>query len=441
MTLTELKKKIEDCGVVGAGGAGFPSAFKYSEDADTLIINAAECEPLIYTDYYILKTELSKVSAAAEVVMDACKMTIGYLSLKSHTAERLGFSDGELIGNKLRVKVLPNVYPMGDEIILIYETCKKVIAPGALPISEGVIVNNVETLYNIYNAVYGGEAVTEKWLTIGGEVEKPLVIKAYIGTPVSELFSKLNIEIPDGYALIDGGPAMGNIVNPATAVITKTTKALLILPKTAPAVAKKIMSTETALKHASSCCCSCSRCSDLCPRHLVGYSLEPHKIIRAANSGMIDPELYKNAQLCSACGICEIVACCNGLSPKRVYTVIKGLMAKNKIRYTHDGSEVKPYGEREYRMIPSDRFMMLLGVKKYDKMPEYLKNFEYMPERAELKMKWHVGAPATPKVKPGDFVCHGDIIGKASDGISANIHSPIDGKVISADKMQVVIGN
>ena len=150
MTLAELKETISAAGIVGAGGAGFPTAFKYTEDADTLIINAAECEPLIYTDFYILKRELSKVSAAAELVMDACGMAKGYLSLKEHTAERLGLSENQQISDKLFVKVLPNVYPMGDEIVLIYETIGRVIEPGSLPISAGVIVNNVETLYNIF---------------------------------------------------------------------------------------------------------------------------------------------------------------------------------------------------------------------------------------------------------------------------------------------------
>ena len=132
MTLAELKEVVASAGVVGAGGAGFPAAFKYTDAADTLVINAAECEPLIYTDYYIMKREMSKVSAAAELVMDACGMSKGYLSLKEHTAERLGLAEGQQISEKLFVKVLPNVYPMGDEIVLIYETLGRVIEPGAL---------------------------------------------------------------------------------------------------------------------------------------------------------------------------------------------------------------------------------------------------------------------------------------------------------------------
>lgn len=442
MTLAELKEVVASAGVVGAGGAGFPAAFKYTDAADTLVINAAECEPLIYTDYYIMKREMSKVSAAAELVMDACGMSKGYLSLKEHTAERLGLTEGQQISEKLFVKVLPNVYPMGDEIVLIYETLGRVIEPGALPISAGVVVNNVETLYNIYNAVYGGMPVTEKWLTIGGNVDKPVVLKALIGTPVSELFEELKIKVPEGNVVIDGGPAMGNIISEATAVITKTTKSLLILPREIPAVRTKLGDNKISLNRAASACCSCSRCTDLCPRRLLGFPLEPHKAIRAAASGEIDPQLYTNAQLCCACGVCEIVSCCHELSPKRVYAEIKALMAKNKIRYTHKGAAVKPDFSRDYRMLPSDRFMQLLGVTKFDKVvPEFLKDFELMPSKIVLGLKQHVGAHASANVKIGDFVCSTDIVGHAASGISANIHSSIDGKVLASNDREIVIGN
>lgn len=442
MTLAELKKIVADAGVVGAGGAGFPAAFKYTEDADTLVINAAECEPLLYTDFYIMKREMAKVIGAAELIMEACKMSKGYLSLKQHTAERLQLKEGQKMGSNLFVKVLPNVYPMGDEVVLIYETLGKVITPGSLPISAGVIVNNVETLYNIYCAAYGGAPVTEKWLTIGGNTDRGCVLKAPVGTRVADLFSALGVTVPAGNVVIDGGPAMGNLINPLTAVISKTTKSLLILPETIPAIYQKEMSQETGLRRASAACCSCTRCTDMCPRHLLGFPLEPHKIIRAAAAGDLDPALYANAQLCCACGVCEIVACCNELSPKKVYTKIKGLMAQQKIRYKHTGGDVTPSPDRKYRMLPSDRFMQLLGVTKFDKgVPEFKNNVEIKTESTVMFLKQHVGAPAVAAVKPGDFVCTGDVIASAADGISANIHSSIDGKVISVGERSIVIGS
>ncbi len=98
---------------MGAGGAGFPAAFKYTEDADTLVINAAECEPLLYTDFYIMKREMAKVIGAAELIMEACKMSKGYLSLKQHTAERLQLKEGQKNGQKPVCKGFAECLPNG----------------------------------------------------------------------------------------------------------------------------------------------------------------------------------------------------------------------------------------------------------------------------------------------------------------------------------------
>ena len=129
MTIEELKKLIVDGGCVGAGGAGFPSAVKLAEGADSLVINAAECEPLLYSDYALMKQHLADIAAGAEYVIEATGIKKGYLGLKEHTAHRLGLQDGEAISAHVVVKTLPNVYPMGDEIILIYQTLGRVVPP------------------------------------------------------------------------------------------------------------------------------------------------------------------------------------------------------------------------------------------------------------------------------------------------------------------------
>ena len=125
-----------------------------------------------------------------------------------------------------------------------------------------------------------------------------------------------------------------------------------------------------------------------------------------------------------------------------MYGEIKALMAKNKIRYQHNGSAVNASDMREFRMLPSDRFMQLLGVAKFDKaVPEFLNDFELLPSQIRIGLKQHVGAPAKLNVKVGDFVCAGDIVGEAAEGISANLHSSVDGKVVIANDREVVIGS
>ena len=113
MTLDELKKILTDAGCVGAGGAGFPTAVKLAEGADTLMINAAECEPLLYSDLTLMKQHLQDVAQGAEYVLSATKIPQALLGVKQHTAERLGLSDGQAISDHVKVKCLPNVYPMG----------------------------------------------------------------------------------------------------------------------------------------------------------------------------------------------------------------------------------------------------------------------------------------------------------------------------------------
>lgn len=156
MNINELKKRIADAGCVGAGGAGFPTAVKVAEGADSLIINAAECEPLLYTDYYVMKRAMERIASGAETVMEAAGIPNGYLGVKAHTAKRLGLSHGDAVSSHVKVHILPDVYPMGDEIILIYQVLGRVVTPGSLPLSAGVLVFNAETLYNVDRAVKEG---------------------------------------------------------------------------------------------------------------------------------------------------------------------------------------------------------------------------------------------------------------------------------------------
>ena len=280
MTLAELKNIIAENGCVGAGGAGFPSSVKLADGADSLVINAAECEPLLYSDLMVMKHHLDDVVRGAEYVIEATGIRNGYLCVKEHTGHRLGLTDGQKLSAHVSVKYLPNVYPMGDEIILIYQSLGRIVPPGQLPITVGVIVFNSETLYNVCHAVRDSAPVTQKWITVGGKVPHPFVALVPVGTPVRELMQKYGFSVPEDCVMIDGGPAMGPIIDPNTAVITKTTKGLLVLPRMIPAIQSKLAKNRTVMTHASANCCQCSLCTDMCPRALIGYPLKPHKIVR-----------------------------------------------------------------------------------------------------------------------------------------------------------------
>ncbi len=440
MTLDELKKILIDAGCVGAGGAGFPTAVKLADGADTLMINAAECEPLLYSDLTLMKQHLQDVAQGAEYVLSATKIPQALLGVKQHTAERLGLSDGQAISDHVKVKCLPNVYPMGDEVILIYQALGRIVPPGQLPLTVGVIVMNAETLYNVCHAVQDGAAVTKKWITVGGNVPQSFVTVVPVGTPVRELMAHYGFSVPDDCVMIDGGPAMGPIIDPQKAVITKTTKGLLVLPKTAPAIVSKLMTNRTVATHASANCCQCSICSDMCPRALIGYPLRPHKIVRNSLTMVEEnPQAFTEASVCCGCGVCELTACCQGISPRRMYQQVKGILAKNKLRYQYAGQPLVPDPDREYRLLPSERFMQRIGVAQFDRGVPPFKAEPFMPTMIELPLRQHVGAPATAQVAAGDTVTAGQCVAAASGVISANIHSSVNGVVETVTDQRIVI--
>lgn len=433
----ELKQLMRASGIIGAGGAGFPSYAKLAEGADTLLINGAECEPLLYTDYTILKRELSTVITGINAVLDGAGIPRAVLAIKMHTAKRLSLSDNDALDARIRLRVLADVYPIGDEVSLIYEALGRLMSPASLPITVGVIVYNVETMYNLGRAVRFSEPVTMKWLTVGGAVDKPVVVRVPVGARVEELFERLGIEVGEGYSVIDGGPSMGKLINPVTAAVSKTTKGILILPDSIQAVSSKLIDEKKAVARAETACCQCTRCTDMCPRALLGYPLEPHKMVRTAmGAAVVMPQMVISATLCCGCGICESLACSQGISPRAVINNYKAVLAKNGMRFvTKKPAEVTP--EREYRMIPSEKWMTTLGVARYDKIPQYIGEIKDF-SRLEIPLNRHIGAPSLPVVADGAFVSSGEVVAEAQDGLSIPQHAPIDGRV-SVERRKIII--
>lgn len=426
--MQELKDLMLKYGILGAGGAGFPSYAKIAPGADLLVINGAECEPLLYTDYVLMKNEMSLVLSGINTVLDRAGIGKSLLCIKAHTAKNLGMEDGDRLDNRVFLKVLPDVYPMGDEISLIYEATGRLVNPGKLPISVGIIVYNVETMYNLGNAVRNLEPVTEKWITIGGDIKNPTVVRVPIGVRVADIFKELGITVGEGYSVIDGGPSMGKVINPSTYATTKTTKGLLILPDNIQAVASKKINEKMAIARAETACCQCTRCTDMCPRYMLGYPLEPHKMVRTAMGvAEVLPEMVLSATLCCGCGICESLACNQGISPRAVIANYKALLSKNRLRFDKNGNyEVRE--EREYRKVPSKKWMSDLGITKFDKIAEFSSDIENI-SRVEISLSTHIGVPSIPVVSDGDMVSKGQMIAKAADGLSLPQYASISGRI------------
>lgn len=438
MSITEIKALLQNAGIVGAGGAGFPTYAKLSDEADLLCVNCSECEPLMYTDFILNREEMAKIVKGAELIMAATNIKHTYLAIKVHRAEALGYADGQVLGENVSIKYLPSVYPIGDEIGLIYETTGRLIKAGNLPITAGVIVMNAETVYNAHEAIVSGKPLVEKWLTIAGDIPEKFTLKAPLGMRVSDIFKQLGIKVDSDHLIIEGGPSMGSISSPDRAVIKKTTKSILILPKTTRCVENKQSNIDDMLRRAASACCGCTRCTEMCPRYQLGYPLEPHKLIRAAlNSAAEDyPELIATASLCCSCGVCAEV-CCQDISPKDVILNLKKILAKNKIKFVADKDyPVNP--DRPYRMIKSSKWKDMLGVLKFDAIPTYIPK-KLTAQRVEIPTSQHIGAPSVPCVNVGDTVNEGDMIATAGQGLSVPQYASISGKVVSCDPTKIVI--
>ena len=418
----EINQLIRDAGIVGAGGAGFPSYAKLMEGADLLIVNGAECEPLLYTDYSIMESKLKRILCGIEHILDSGEIPRALLAIKAHTAKRLSLSEGEALSPRIK-------------IALIYEACGRIVKPGHLPISEKVMVFNVETVYNVAKAIDGGYPVVSKWVTVGGDIESPIVVRVPVGSRFSDIFEKLGITVDENHTVIEGGPSMGKIVNHRTENVKKNTKAILILPSDTQAVLSKRLNAKMSIARAATACCQCNRCSDMCPRGLLGYPLEPHKMVRTAmQAAEIDPKLVINASLCSSCGVCETVACPQGISPRAVISNYKQLLAQNKLKYVSDTAEVPK--EREYRKVSSERWKRALGVSKFDALPSRVLRMSF--DRVELSLRQHIGAPSVPVVNSGDVVKKGELIARGADGLSVSLHASIDGRVtVYPDKITI----
>lgn len=438
MLIDELKKIAKESGVVGAGGAGFPSYAKMTDQADTVILNCVECEPLLKLHKQLLASHAEEIVQMLDEVRNtfgAKEAVIGIKSEHRHTIRILE----EVLKDYSQVRIcsVRPTYPMGDEVILIYEATGRVIKPGGLPIDEHVVVYNTETMYNLYRAVHLGEPVTDKLVTIVGEVERPVTISVPIGTTVGEAVlqaGKLTVKNP---AFVMGGPMMGRLGTENT-VITKTTNAIIILPEDHKVVMRMNKNLELERRKAASSCCQCRTCTEMCPRHALGHPIEPHRIMRAAaNHDTSDLSVYTNTAYCSSCGLCENYACPQGLSPRSVIAEFKNGLRAAGIR----GEKLEPAktaADRELKKVPVARLKARLGLSDYD-VPAPLTDETPDVRRVKILMSQHIGAPARPVVTEGSPVKKGQKIGEAAEGLGAAVHCSIDGIVEKVSDREIVI--
>lgn len=438
MEMKELADILQKNGVVGAGGAGFPTYAKLDKRAETIIMNCAECEPLLKLHRQLLEKHADEIVSVFHLIMEtvgAKEAIIGIKKAYKQAVEALKGVIPKYPGVKLGL--LDEVYPAGDEVVLIYEVTGKVVRPGGLPIESGVIVFNVETLYNLYRALHKQEPVVDKLVSVVAEVNSPITVRMPLGATVEDavaLAGGAKIKNPVYFV---GGPMMGNIM-PGTAPITKTTNAILVLPENHYLVQRKRSNTEVMLKRAAASCCQCSMCTDLCPRHLLGHPIQPHLFMRAATCKDVqDPNIFLDTFFCCSCGLCELYSCFQGLSPRTLMAEYKnGLRAAGVKAPQVQAAPVSP--AREFRKAPMKRLMARLDLAKYD-APAPLQDECVSVESVKIPLRQHIGAPAVAAVKGGDMVERGQVIANPASGLSVAIHASISGRVRTVDANFITI--
>ncbi len=428
-----MRDPVQECGIVGAGGAGFPTHVKLNARAETVIVNGAECEPLLHKDKELLLHHAAEVLRGLTVSMRRVGARRGVVAVKNKYQQSMQFLSSMLPAG-VDLQWLTDTYPAGDEFILVYDVTGRVIPPGGLPLDVGAVVQNVETLYNI--AVE--KPVTHKYLTVAGAVQRPATFRAPVGMPLAELVEAAGGPTAGEFAILVGGAMMGRLAASPNEPLTKTAGGLLVLPRRHRLIERYSLDWFQVNKIGKSACDQCGFCTELCPRFLLGHPIEPHKAMRALGFTQETDVLIAGTLACCECNLCSLYSCPEDLDPKNVCVYDKKVVRDKGLRWAGDPATVQPHGLFPFRRVPVRRLKLKLGLDGFvDKGP--LAAEALHTGRVVLPLQQHLGAPCTPVVRPGDRVREGDLVAAPPEGtLGANIHASIGGTVRSTDGSVVI---
>ncbi|NLL62708.1 MAG: electron transport complex protein RnfC [Ruminococcaceae bacterium] len=439
----DLLEKVAAAGVIGAGGAGFPTHVKLNTNSEFVLLNGAECEPLLRVDQQLMTVYPEEIVKGLLISLQITGAAHAIVGIKKSHPEVIEIMEKAILNidnasEFVKVAALPDVYPAGDEQVLVYELTGRIVPETDIPISVGCVVINSETAYNIWKAEQD-LPVTEKFVTVTGDVPNPNTVKVPVGTPLIELFSAAGRPDLNGYAVINGGPMMGPLLTDEDRYVTKTTKGLIVLPENHSLIVKKRRSMDKAVYVNRSACEQCTICTDLCPRHLLGHSTVPHKMVRAVIYNHPANESMTSALTCCQCNLCEYFSCPAGINPRMANTFYAEKLQEQGIKHRKK-EDFKVNFLRDYRQIPSRRLIQRLGLARYDVSAKLNENPNVSLNYVGIGLKDHVGAPAVPCVSIGDLVSKGQKIALPSSGaLGAIVHASIDGKVEAIENNLILI--
>ena len=434
-----LSDQLREHGVVGAGGAGFPTHVKAQSQVEFVIANGAECEPLIHKDAEIMKHFPAEIVAGMGLMMDATGAKTGKFGIKSKNADSAEALKRHMADERMEFTMLGDFYPSGDEYELVYTATGRLIPPAGIPLQVGCVVSNVETLYNVHRAAEGNP-VTETFLSICGAVKQPKSFWAPVGTSFRDLIAAAGGSTVADFGIFISGIMMGTLSFDLDDVATKTTGGLIVLPRDHYLMSRRTRSIEEMHHIGKSACDQCSYCTEFCPRYLLGYDIQPHKVMRSLAFSATGADIWNQwAELCCACGICTLYACPEDLYPKEACDQGKSDRRAAGLKFIQQ-KPVQVHPMKEYRRIPLEQLRKRLHVEEYERETPF-EAVELKPAAVRIKMKQHAGEAASPIVGVGAKVRKGQVVGRVAEGkLGANTHASIAGTVraVTPEAVEIV---
>ena len=308
----EFIKAIRESGITGLGGAGFPTHIKLNPkgEIDTLIINAAECEPYITSDHRQMLEDPDAVIGGIKTVMKFLSIPNAVIGIESNKPDAISLlSEKTASDSSITVKTLPASYPQGAEKVLIYNTVGRIVKEGQLPSDQKVIVLNVSTAAQIFNYCQTGMPLVERRLTVDGDIVKnPSNLTVKIGTPVSKILEYAQCDTEKMNKLILGGPMMGMSAFDLDTPVGKGNNAVLAFKKYSEPVVTN--------------CIRCGRCIKACP-----FDLMPTEMEKAYKRRDVEALKKLKVNLCMNCGCCTY-ACPAGRKLAETNQLAKALIPR-----------------------------------------------------------------------------------------------------------------
>ena len=433
-----LVEQVRLAGVVGAGGGGFPTHVKLAAKADTVIANGAECEPLLHKDAAVMERWADDIVRGMVLTMEAVGAKDGFVGIKAKNKHAVEAIEEACKGTPVKVFLLGDYYPAGDEYDLVYSVTGRLIPPAGIPLHVGVIVANVETLANI-TAAAAGRPVTHKTLTVAGAVVEPITLTVPLGVPLRDCLSAAGGSTVADPVLAIGGMMMGEHTDDLDRPVTKTTGGVIVLPRSHHVMERKFKPSVVQNAIGKSACDQCRYCTEYCPRFLLGYAVEPHQVMRSLAFTSTGKEHWNQwAALCCSCGLCTLYGCPEELYPKEACDQSKAEMRKENIKWT-GSMDIKVHPMRDGRRVPIKSLMRKLSISEYDH-PAHWTSKTVEPSRVVLPLKQSAGVANRPLVRSGDSVRAGQALGEIPDkALSAIIHSPFDAKVAEVTDQHIIL--